>query len=122
MVKQIVIVLNYNGAKITEQNIKDILGPRWAWKMAKLFPAVAFIDGDQQRECWWRVTEITLDHLRPSPKWNKEMADLQLAKDCEALIERGLKELAKRRKQDAEKHRMLREVLEDLAVSSPLPF
>ena len=94
MVKQTVIVLNHNGAKITEQNIKDVIGPRWAWKMAKLFPAVAFIDGDWQsnpvqgeiakhnadvrfnwvagggdpaRQCWWYVTEITLDHLRPSP-------------------------------------------------------
>jgi hypothetical protein len=93
MVKQIVIVLNHYGAKITEQNMKDVIGPRWAWKMAKLFPAVGFIDGDWQpnpvqseivkhnadvrfawvagggdpaRHCWWYVTEITLDHLRPT--------------------------------------------------------
>lgn len=118
MVKQTVIVLNHNGAKITEQNIKDVIGPRWAWKMAKLFPAVAFIDGDWQsnpvqgeiakhnadvrfnwvagggdpaRQCWWYVTEITLDHLRPSPKWKKENEELELAKECEAMIERVLK-------------------------------
>jgi excisionase family DNA binding protein len=40
MVKQAVTVLNYKGAKITEENIKDILGRRWAWKMGKLFQAV----------------------------------------------------------------------------------
>lgn len=47
MVKQTVIVLNHNGAEITDENIKD-LGPQGAWKMAKLFPAVAFIDGEWQ--------------------------------------------------------------------------
>jgi hypothetical protein len=40
------------------------------------------------------------------------MADLQLAKDCEALIERGLEDLAKRRRKEQEKMRMLREVAE----------
>jgi hypothetical protein len=40
----------------------------------------------------------------------KEIADLQLAKDCEALIERGLEDLAKRRWKEQEKMRLLREV------------
>jgi hypothetical protein len=66
--------------------------------------------GDPARCCWWDVTEITLDHLRPSPEWKKQMAELQLAKDCEAEIRKGLKLLAKRRWQEAEKRRMLNEV------------
>jgi hypothetical protein len=40
------------------------------------------------------------------------MADLQLAKDCEAMIERGLEDLAKRRRKEQEKMRLLREVAE----------
>lgn len=118
MVKQAVIVLNYKGAGICEENIKEILSPRWAWKMGKLFPFVRFVaaewlepevrleisehnlqvrrrwldgGGDPAHECWWDVTELTLDHLRASPEWQKQMAELQLAKDCEAEIKRRLK-------------------------------
>jgi hypothetical protein len=118
LVKQVVIVLKYKGAKITEENIKDILGPKWAWKMGRLFEAVRFEIGDWQvetvraaiaehnlkiqvrwlsgggdpaRSCWWHITEITLDHLRPSPAWKKQMADLHLAKECEAEIKKRLK-------------------------------
>jgi hypothetical protein len=149
MVKQVVTVLNHKGAKITEQNIKDWLGPKWAWKMGKLFQAVWFVEGDWQepatreaiadhnfkvqvrwlsgggdpaRKFWWHVTEITLDHLRPSPQWKRAMDELELAKECEAAIRRGLKKLAERRKHEEEKHRMLREALEDLAFSSRHPF
>jgi hypothetical protein len=149
MVKQVVTVLNHKGAKITEQNIKDKLGPKWAWKIGKLVQAVWFVEGDSQepptreaiadhnfkvkvrwlsgggdpaRKFWWHVTEITLDHLRPSPQWKRAMDELQLAKECEAAIRRGLKELAERRKQEEEKHRMLPEALEELAVSARLPF
>jgi hypothetical protein len=50
MVKQVVTVLNYKGAKITELNIKDILGPKWAWKMGKLFQAVWFVEDDWQEK------------------------------------------------------------------------
>ena len=52
------------------------------------------------------------------------MAELQLAKDCEAAIRRGLRDLAERHKREAEKHQMLREALEDLEKRSPheLPF
>ena len=28
--------------------------------------------GDPARKFWWHVTEITLDHLRPSPEWKKQ--------------------------------------------------
>jgi hypothetical protein len=149
MVKQMVTVLNYKGAKITEQNIKDKLGRKWAWKMDKLFRAVWFVEddwqefatreaiaehnfkvearwlaggGDPARKFWWHVTEITLDHLRPSPEWKRAMDELQLAKECEAAIRRGLKKLAERLKQEEEKRRMLREALEDLGVSSRFPF
>jgi hypothetical protein len=50
------------------------------------------------------------------------MQVLALAKVCEAAIRRGLKELAERLRQDAEKHRMLREVVEELALASRCPF
>ncbi len=118
MVKQTVIVLNHNGAKITEHNIKDVIGPRWAWKMGKLFRAVAFIEGDWQslpvqgeiskhnadvrfdwvaggkrpaRHCWWYVTEITLSTPSPAiPKVEEgERKNCRLAKECEAMIKRG---------------------------------
>jgi len=118
MVKQTVTVLAYKGAKLNEWNIKDVLGPRWAWKATRLFRAVRFVIGDWHdaelrkaidehnlevrrrwlegggnpaQECWWDVTEITLDHLRPSPKWIKQMAELDLAKEVEAEIKRRLK-------------------------------
>jgi hypothetical protein len=50
------------------------------------------------------------------------MEDLQLAKECEAAARRGLKELAERHRQEAEKHRMLRAVLEEMALGARLPF
>jgi hypothetical protein len=46
------------------------------------------------------------------------MEELELAKERKAATRRGLKELAEQRRQEKEKHRMLRDVLEDLAVSS----
>jgi hypothetical protein len=49
------------------------------------------------------------------------MEELQLAKECEAATRRGLKELAERHRQEAEKHRMLREVLEELALGARFP-
>jgi hypothetical protein len=47
------------------------------------------------------------------------MADLQLAKDCEAMIERGLEDLAKRRRKEQEKMRLLREVAELFKMDWP---
>jgi hypothetical protein len=118
MVKQTVTVLAYKGTRLTEANIKDVLGPRWAWKITRLFQAVRFVVGEWQdaelriainehnqgvrrrwlegggnpaHECWWDITEVTLDHLRPSLQWQKQMAELQLAKECEAEIQRRLK-------------------------------
>lgn len=138
MVKQVVIVLKYKGAPITEETIKDILGPKWAWKMGKLFEAVRFETGDWQdeairkgieehnqkvqtdwlssggdpaRSCWWHITEITLDHLRPSPEWIKQGEDLQLAKDCEAEIRKRLRLLAKKKLEQAEQQRIFDEVM-----------
>jgi hypothetical protein len=134
MLKQIVVVLRYKGAPITEQNTKDILGPKWAWKMGKLIEAVRFEVTDRQdeelkaaieehnfkvevrwlagggnpaRSCWCHVTEITLDHLRPSPKWKKQGHELQLAKDCEAEILKGLRKLAKQKQASVENKRFL---------------
>jgi hypothetical protein len=106
--KQLAFVLEYQGAPITEQNIKSILGPKWAWKMGKLFKAVRFEVGDWQTEavrtaieehnlkvqmlwlshggnpaqaCWRHVAEITLDILRPPHVLEKLNADWQRAKD-----------------------------------------
>ena len=50
------------------------------------------------------------------------MAELQLAKECEAAIRRSLRDLAERHKREAEKQQMLWEALEDLAANPPLPF
>ena len=49
------------------------------------------------------------------------MEELQLAKECEAAMCRGLKESAERRRQEAEKHRMLREALEDMKLGARFP-
>gem|GEM_PF-1603258 len=124
-IKQVVIVIRSQSVSITEDSIKHLMGPKWAWKLAKLFGAVAFATGDWQseelqraieahnrrvqelwlseggdpaRSCWWQVVELTLDHLRPSPEWKRQMAELQLAKECEAEILWGLKRLEERRK------------------------
>jgi hypothetical protein len=70
------------------------------------------------RKFWWHVTEVTLDHLRPSQQWKRAMEELQLTKECEATTRRGLKELAERRRQEAEKHRMLREALEVMTLGA----
>jgi hypothetical protein len=137
LVKQVVLVLKSKGANITEQNIKDIIGPKWAWKMGRLFEAVGFVVGDWQDEAvratieeqnsrvqerwlagggdparcfWWHVTEITLDHLRPSPEWKKQMDELQLAKDCETEIRKGLRALAKKKRAQAEQREIFDEV------------
>jgi hypothetical protein len=72
--------------------------------------------GDPARSCWWHITEITLDHLRPSPAWKKQMADLQLAKDCEAEIRKGLRKLHRARREKEMQLQPLRESLADLPV------
>lgn len=140
MLKQLATVLAYKGTKINEHNVQDILGPKWAWKMGRLFPAVRFIagewldaeirevieehnqdvrkrwlegGGDPAHECWWDITEITLDHLRPSPAWQKQMADLQLAKECEAEIKRRIK---------ARKTKKAVKVPVSVETQQPVPF
>jgi hypothetical protein len=137
LVKQVVLVLNSQGANIAEASIKDILGPKWAWKMARLFEAVQFVVGDWQdeavraaieehnlkvqvrwlsgggdpaRSCWWHVTEVTLDHLRPSPEWIKQGEELELAKACETEILKGLRVLAKKKRAQAEQREIFDEV------------
>jgi len=74
-----------------------------------------------------RRREITLDHLPPSLKlradepWKKENEELELAKECEAMIERGLNDLAKRRRKEQEKMRLLQEVAELFKTDWPIP-
>jgi hypothetical protein len=62
---------------------------------------------------WWHITELTLDHLRPSPEWKKQMEELQMAKESEAAIRKGLKAFAKRRHEEEEKYRLVREVADE---------
>jgi hypothetical protein len=69
--------------------------------------------GDPSDNCWWHITELTLDHLRPSPQWKKQMEELQMAKECEAPIRKGLKAFANRRYEEEEKYRLLREVADE---------
>jgi hypothetical protein len=137
LVKQVVMVLNYKGAKLTEHNIKDGLGAKWAWKLRRLMESVRFEAGEWQDEavragieahnlqvqirwlsgggdparcCWWHVTELTLDHLRPSPAWIKQGEELQLAKECESEIRRRLRQLDEKQREAARQREMLREV------------
>ena len=129
LVRQVSIVARYEGTPLVEDSIKELLGPKWAWKLAKLFKVTRFevgewqaeavqqailqhnLDvqthwlskgGDPARDCWWHVTEITMDHLRPSPAWKQQMAELQLAKECEAEIRKALKKQAKEKQALAE--------------------
>ena len=39
---------------------------------------------------------------------------MQLAKECEAMIQRGLRDLAERRRREEEKYRLLREVADEI--------
>ncbi len=125
MVKQAVLVLNHKGADLTEANIKERVGPKWAWKMGKLFEAVRFEVGDWQaasvqatlgehnsqvasrwrsagghpaRSCWWQVAELTLDHLRPSPACKQRVAALLAAqlRDAQARQRRKAQQAAAR--------------------------
>ena len=48
---------------------------------------------DPARSCWWHITEITLNHLRPSQEWKKQVDELQLVKECEAQIRKQQKKL-----------------------------
>jgi hypothetical protein len=66
--------------------------------------------GDSARSCWWQITEISLDHVRPSPEWKRQGEELQLVKDCELVIRKRLKELAKRKAHRAEQLRLVGEV------------
>jgi hypothetical protein len=50
------------------------------------------------------------------------MEDLQLPKECEAMIERGLETLAKHRRKEQEKMRLLQEVAELFKTESPVPM
>jgi hypothetical protein len=66
--------------------------------------------GDPARSCWWHITKITPDHLRPSPEWIKQGKELQLAKECEAEIRKRLKARQRKKQQQAEQRQLLAEV------------
>jgi hypothetical protein len=77
--------------------------------------------GDPARDCWWHITEITMDHLRPSPAWKKQMAELQLAKECEAEIRKRLRALEQKKRDEAEQRRILAEVADSFQASGGQP-
>ena len=81
-----------------------MVGPKWAWRIAKLCKFVWFVDDDWQdrdlrdgvlmhnrevasvhvaafgetvRACWWHVTELTLEHLRGWTVLQKLLAEVQ---------------------------------------------
>ena len=137
LIQQVSIVARYEGTHFAEETVKDLMGPKWAWKLAKLFQVTRFEVGhwqaeavqqailqhnlevqtrwlktgrDPSRSCWWHVTEITADHLRPSPEWIKQMAELELAKECEAEIRKGLRLLQKKKQAQAEQQKIFDEV------------
>ena len=122
-------------------NIKEVIGNKWARRMGKLFDSVQFESdhltdealrgalmehnfkvevrwlsegGDFGRTTPWHVTKITLDHLRPSPEWERQGKELAAVKEAEALILRGQRELAEGRWREAEKRQWLAEVADEL--------
>jgi len=141
MIKQVVIVLKFKGTVLTEENIKDRLGPKWAWKMARLFESVQFVVEDKQaeavqaaiedhnlkvhvrwlasgghpaRSCWWHVTEIALEHLRPTPEWIKREKELDEAKRRDAQDHKRLRLEAEKERAEARKMELLEEVAAEL--------
>ncbi|NBV24901.1 MAG: hypothetical protein EBS05_23650 [Proteobacteria bacterium] len=147
--QQVVLVLNYKGAGITEENIKTVIGHRWAWRMGKLFETVQFetdhvtdqatreailehnfkvevcwlsSGGSSERKSWWHVTKVTLDHLRPSPEWENEGKMLQQVKASEGAIRKGLRRQAELRKWEGEHFQLLREVAETFTGEAGEPF
>jgi hypothetical protein len=78
--------------------------------------------GNPARSCWCHITEITLDHLRPSPEWKASRDELQLAKDCESAIRKRLWDLAKRKIERAKQLRLLAEVAELFDTDFPKPL
>ena len=135
-VKQVEIVARHEGLPLTEATVKELLGPKWAWRLSKLFRVTRFevgewqaeavqlairehnlevrqrwieAGGDPDRDCWWHITEITPDHLRPSPTWKKQMEELELAKEVEAEILKRLRALEEKRRDKAEQRRLLNE-------------
>ena len=74
--------------------------------------------GNPARSCWWHVTELTLDHLRPSPAWKREGEELELAKACEAEIRRRLRKQRERQRKQAEQQLLLAEVKAELQADT----
>jgi hypothetical protein len=66
--------------------------------------------GDPARSCWWHITEITRDHLRPSPEYKIPEDKLQFVKEYEAQICARLRKLARRKMERAELLSLLAEV------------
>jgi hypothetical protein len=97
MMRQTVKALAAKGTVLNEDNIKELLGPKWAWRAARLFQAVCFRLGDwqdaelrkvidqhnedvrrrwQERGChplrkYREVAELKLHHFGPEPRGQK---------------------------------------------------
>jgi hypothetical protein len=54
------------------------------------------------------------------PNWKNEDEELELAKEWEAMLERGLEKLTKQRREEQEKMRLLQEVAELFKTDWPV--
>src|SRR6202012_5740972 len=50
LVKQVAIVARHEGLPLSEATVKDLLGPKWAWRLSKLFQVTRFEVGEWQAE------------------------------------------------------------------------
>lgn len=137
MWKQAVTVVNSKGAGLNEDNAAEKLGPRRMWYFRKLIRVVCFVDGEwldpataaairehneqvaahlaqngEKVPYRWHVTQLTLDHLRPSPEDAKQAEELQLVKDVESAIRKGLR----KQKRAEEKHQAMLRLLDEAAA------
>jgi hypothetical protein len=107
MVRQSVEVLNLDGNKITEDNIAELVGPKWAFRFWNLFTAVVFREDEEgmapalvdaikmhnlqvpgrqvalygvtRLPLWLHVSDLTLEDVRHSKKVlsGKRQAELE---------------------------------------------
>jgi len=117
MVRQTVEVLNLDGNAITEENIAELVGPKWAFRFWNLFPAVVFredeegmapalVDAIQRHNSevvarqlafygatrspmWLHVSDVTLEGVRHSKKVlsGKRQAELEREAEWRRVLE-----------------------------------
>ncbi|MGA2543222.1 MAG: hypothetical protein ABSG78_16855 [Verrucomicrobiota bacterium] len=117
MVRQAVEVLNLDGNTITEDNIAEVVGPKWAFRFGNLFPAVVFREDEEgmapalvdaikmhnlqvlarqaawygatRLPMWLHVSELTLEDVRHSKKElsGKRRAELERQGEWRRLLQ-----------------------------------